>query len=316
MIIQVGSQREDLYYCSAYQKDKKEDEQEGKATVNHSSVFVGDMKGTMVDNIFQKKLEAQKKALKTVLDQFANEQRTDDSIRECKEEKQKLQEEASDLLGQIQDIEELKKELAETYGITEDSEEAKNLNLIRKSIKEPNKLTEEEWDQLKSMGPLTDYQKEALQLDGAQETYQDRLNDINDGITDQNRIVIAIKNERLKTHGMVDAQKEALDILAKASKDTITQLVKEAKDKVDEEAKENATKAEEKKEEQLEEEKTSTNRNSSKEQVAQDGNSEVAMELSNTATDMNQVKNEIKSMVVNKKILEEDIKGLLLDESK
>ena len=315
MRIQVGSKREDLYYCSAYQKDKK-NPQEDKATVNHGTVFVGDMKGTMVDNIFQKKTEAQKKALKIVLDQFARDLIPDDYIKECEDKILELEEEASELQDKLKDFDDLKKNLAEAYGITEDSEEAKNLNLLRKSVAEPGHLSKEEWDQIKSMGPLTDYQKEALQLDADQKTFQDTLNNTRDEITNQKHTVEAIKNETLKQHGMADAQKEALDILMQASEDTIDQLMNEVKDKVDEETKENATKAEETKKEQIEEKKANASSSSSTEQVNQVENSEVVMELSNSTADMTQVQNEIKSMILNKKILEEDIKGLLVDESR
>ena len=80
----------------------------------------------------------------------------------------------------------------------------------------------------------------------------------------------AIRQERLKDHGMVDAKKEAEEILADAGKEIIGMLAGEAQDHIDEELEEKVEDAKEKAEEKEEqEEKLEEQRAEKEEQQAQ-----------------------------------------------
>lgn len=315
MVVNVGAQRESLYYCSAYQRDNTGTEQQEKATVKGGSVFVGDMKATLSENIFQKKLEAQKKALKTVINQFMQDGKTDDALQKCKDQKSEFEEEASKIQEQMNELLGAQKDLAETYGVTEDSEEAQNLELLRKSMKNPGSLSTKEQEKLSNLGSLTEYQKSALELDAAKEVYQNRLDHLNQGVHSMNEASIGIINEDVKNHAMVEVEKEAAKIMEAAAKETVSQLINEAKEKFDDKVEDAVKKAEDKKEEKAEEEKAEAQKAeaASSSEVSQASDSEINVQLTSTASDMTQVQNDIKSMVANKKILDEDIKGLLVD---
>lgn len=300
MNINVNEQKDSFYYCSAYSSKRQDGGIDEKAKVKNGTVFVGDMKGTIEDNIFQKKIEAQRKAIKTVLDQFTEDLKVSDYIQDCNEQKDLLQAEADEILEKMNEILDTQEELANTYGVTADSDEMKNLELLRKSVNEPEKLTKAEKEQLANIGPLTEFQEQVLSLDEMKDTYQERLVDLNRGVRNQTATVIAIKIEAMKSHGMADAQKEASDLMQQASKTVINQLIDLAKDKVDDEVEE----AKEKQEEKVKQEEASTEENSTD-----------STRLSQISSDFTQVQNEVQSMATKNLLLEEDIKGILMDET-
>lgn len=294
MIINANGQKDSLYHCSAYPSDKQDNVMDDKAKVKNGTIFVGDMKGTFEDNIFQKKIESQRKAIKTILDQFTDDMKVRDQIQGCKDEKELLQSEADETLEKINEILGVQDELADTYGVTADSDEMKNLETLRKSMSHPEKLTDEEQQQLANMGPLTDFQKESLALDATKTIYEERLDSLNHGVIAQNYALIGIKLAECKNDGMVSAQREASEIMEQASKTVINQLIQEAKDKQDD---------------KIEEAKEKTS------DAAQPTASDDSMEASQIPDKVTEAQNEVQSMMAKNLILEEDIKGLIVDET-
>lgn len=204
-------------------------------------------------------------------------------------------------------------------------------------------FTEEEQARLKEMEgiPLTEYQKRCMEIDSYQQVYERENDLIDDKIEAYNGSIRAIRQERLKFHEMVNAQKKADAVMEAASKEVIGMLMEEAKDHVDEEIEEKREEAEEKAEEKAEEEEKIEERNEEQEELENrideaHAKNEEREELRREAEErsredavllgdmmdagmggMNSVSNvqtDVKNMLHKMKLLEEDLKGSMVDE--
>lgn len=259
------------------------------------SLFAGNLTKKQ-DRVSQHEHQANKKAMKTILNQFKRETKIDDGIIARKDHQKQLTKDMDLAAEQITRLKSLREDLKIGYGITEDSTEQKNLELLEKSVFGSEDITEVELQQLKNMGPLTDYQKSALQYGAMEQIWKQRLEEAKNGISNETRSITAISLARLKTHPMVDAQKEAANIIEAASKEVIGILIQETKDIVDEELQKKLEEAKKQKETEAK-----NNPNPIKE-----SNLPKLEELS-TISDIIQ-------MIDKGKLLEEDIKGITVDE--
>ena len=202
--------------------------------------------------------------------------------------------------------------------------------------------TEEEEALLKEMEgvPLTEYQERCLKIDGYQKIYETRNDVIKDQIAGYNGSIRATRLERLKFHEMQKAQKKAEEVMEAAGKEIIGMLMEEAKDHVDEEMEETKEEAEEKaeeeagQEEKIEERKEDTAKleqrideahreNEAREELrreAEERSREDAvllgdiMEAGMGTGGLSDVKFDVKNMLHKMKLLEEDLKGSIVDE--
>ena len=202
--------------------------------------------------------------------------------------------------------------------------------------------TEEEEALLKEMEgvPLTEYQERCLKIDGYQKIYETRNDVIKDQIAAYNGSIRATRLERLKFREMEKAQKKAEEVMEAAGKEIIGMLMEEAKDHVDEEMEETKEEAEEKaeeeasQEEKIEERKEVTaeleqrideahRENEAREELrreAEERSREDAillgdiMEAGMGTGSLSDVKFDVKNMLHKMKLLEEDLKGSIVDE--
>lgn len=202
--------------------------------------------------------------------------------------------------------------------------------------------TEEEEALLKEMEgvPLTEYQERCLKIDGYQKIYETRNDVIKDQIAAYNGSIRATRLERLKFREMEKAQKKAEEVMEAAGKEIIGMLMEEAKDHVDEEMEETKEEAEEKaeeeasQEEKIEERKEDTaeleqrideahRENEAREELrreAEERSREDAvllgdiMEAGMGTGSLSDVKFDVKNMLHKMKLLEEDLKGSIVDE--
>ena len=182
--------------------------------------------------------------------------------RDLYDEMKALEKESKDSLSEISKEEAALKEM---YGIDKDSKEQKDLELLKKKQDISNGVsdtmfTPEEAERLKNidMDSLTEYQKRVLELNDRAAIYKNNLKEAEKQMKDAVSDINSIQLERLKTHPMVDAMKQADAIKAAASDEIIGEIVQDAKEETDkkledeeEKAKEEAEKNE-KKEEKLE----------------------------------------------------------------
>ncbi len=202
--------------------------------------------------------------------------------------------------------------------------------------------TEEEEALLKEMEgiPLTEYQKRCLNIDKHQRIYEQKNDIIEDQIIAYSGSIRAMKLERLKFHEMTDAQKKAEDVMEAAGKEIIGMLMEEAKDHVDEEMDEKKEEAEEKAEEKAEQEEKIEDRKEDEAaleerideaQVKREEQEELRrdseersreesvllddiLETGRGQGSLSDVQLDVKKMLHKMKLLEEDLKGSIVDE--
>lgn len=207
----------------------KEDSQVVNGTINANELNLAGLTDTQ-----KKKLLAQKAAIQTVLDQFNQETSLDDAVNNHAKSRDTYQENAKNYQNEVSELNDLKKELKDNFGVEDDSEEQKNLELMEKKLKGTTPLTKEEQEQLKNMGPLTEYQEAALKYDSMAAVWQDRADEARDNAINESRTIEAIKLARLKTHPMYDAKKDAEEILKLVDDEIQQQITEDAKETIDE----------------------------------------------------------------------------------
>lgn len=223
------------------------------------SIFVGNL--NQIDPIEEKRKQAQQKAFKVVSDAWENDQKIDESIRKRQEDFLEQADAKAEAKTQLAVVEQNMKDLQEAYGVEDDSAEQKDLLILEKYYDTKNgvpheELTEEESKRLVELfnQPMTEYQKAALELNDQAGMWRKEIENAKSGMEDDIKDIKSIERERLKSHPMVDAQKEADGILAAADKEILGMLVQEGTDHIDDKFEEEQEKAKEREEEEKQEE--------------------------------------------------------------
>ena len=271
------------------------------------TIYAGDFlkEFPLRERIQQKKSEAQQRALKIVGDAWDMDRQIDDEIRVREEESKALREDNQEALENLQDVNQRMEELRDAFGISPDSEEQQELERIIQKRKSPTVSLEEE--------ELTEYQKRALALDDVASYYRNQIADNNGKVQENSDTVEAIRKERLKSHTMVDAQKEAEEVMDAARDTAVGLVMEEAKEHLDEEQEkreEQAEAIEEKKKEQEEIQEKRDEREKELEELIKDMPVEEAASLDQT---MEEVKQQIQKVLNEVNLAAEDIKGAKVD---
>lgn len=284
------------------------------------------------DKVEQKRQEAQQKAMNLVKDVFTAEKSIDDDL---KERAAKVEEAESTILAaqkELNAIEDGKAQLKQTYGITDDCQEQKDLELLEKRrdmfAGSGEKLTEEEWERLAEIDKQgkTEYQRMSLEMDASGAPYRETIKESKKVAMEENIIIREIGLARLKSSPMVEASNQAEEVMKAANKEIIGMIMEDGKDTADEkieEVKEEQDKVEEEqeqKEEQIEEiqrkseemeEAVAQRREENKDGVELP---EIPMdrllELDSIKTE---VKQEVNNMLNEMKVLTEELKGSVVD---
>lgn len=325
-------------------------QREGRRAQNSqrkSSIFAGDL-GIQNDVVTKRMQRARKKALKMISDAWEGDKKIDKSIVDMKDKVARLHDKEKENLDIIAEGDEQKEKIRQEYGVSMDSEEQKDLELLEKRAdagRNPSgiHLTQEEEERLALLDeqPLTEYQERCLRIDKYQETYETRNDQINEEIQGYNAAIRNIKIERLKYQEMVKAQKNADAVMDAAGKDVLGLLVAEGKEHVDEELEEKIEEAKDKAEEKAEEEEKIEERReeqealeerideaheNSEEREAQRKDAEERAREDGDLLDAmidagmggvsatSDVQSDIKDMLHKMKLLEEDIKGSMVDD--
>lgn len=140
-----------------------------------------------------------------------------------------------------------------------------------------------------------------------EEVWQQRADDALEEITNEGKTIVAIKLELLKSHPMTDAQKEAAEIMEAANKEVIGAIIQQAKDYIDEEMEKNEEEAEKQAEKQEDSESKTENSKPKSEINGSD-------QLQDAVMAQDKMLSDLKTLIEKEKILEEDVKGITLDE--
>lgn len=290
--------------------------------------------GSRTDTILKRKQLAKKRAMKVVSDAWAGDKKIDADIADRRTRVQELREDMLSNADEAREYTARKEALKDEYGIADDSQEQKELEFLVET--KAWRLDGFDYES------LTEYQQRAIELAKIADDRQTKADDAEEDLIAENAAIRTTRIERLKYHGMVDAQKEADEINEAASKEAIGMLIGEAKDHVDEtleEQQEAAKKKAEEKEEQeekLEEQKEEKeelqeqlelkreeNRDAEEARVEQRKNAREqedlleAAEANYTGAESlpSQIKAEIKDMLQKMKLLDEDLKGAKVDDT-
>ena len=277
-----------------------------------------------LDPIAAKREEAKKKAMKIVGGAFTNEQKLDGDLIARREKIKFLQHDIGEANKSINEIEANRAALRDKYGVASDSQEEQDLKLLEKEVraKMPGSDTTLSYDEMKKIDAikskgLSEYQQQSIDMLEHETPYVTTVYEANREIKVENQIISSTKIERLKSHAMEDAQKQAEDIMNEASKEIAGMLVDEAKDNIDEKAEEEKEKAEaskEKREEVKERIDALKEKKEENEELTEDILNGIA-DAESVSTDVNAAQQEIKNMMNKMKLIEEDIKGAAVDKN-
>lgn len=305
---------------------KAEETKEGtrKKQPENTALFAGRMNEDLFSNkILEKKKEAQKKAMQVVGDAWKGERKIDEDLQERRDLINALEGENGEALSEINEINQRQEELKKQYGITKDSKEEKDLELLRREKQmwtnpgAGESLTMEEMryvQKLRSEG-LTDYQKRQLSLDAEKHHFQDIVDENKKEIVEENAIIRGVRLERLKSDPMLKAQEEAEEIKKAAIDEIVGMLIEEAKENIDEESEENRQKAEKLEEEQKKMEEFIEAQKEKRKETDNLLEEMPVEELIGMEQLKEEVKQEVQKIVDNMNLVVEDIKGAMVDKT-
>lgn len=247
-------------------------------TEHKKTIFVGNGQTNQSDTLAQKKKEAQDKAMKVIRDAFAKEIEIDNGIEESREKISDSKAKIAEAQEQIKELEEQKEE-------------------IRK-----NGCSEDEYKEV-----CADYAKQEAE-------FYSQIQDAKSTVMDENASIRQVKIDRIQNQDMQNAMQEADDIMDAAGKDMIQTAMKEMQERMQEKRKEEAEKAKEKAEEEEKEKKLKERveeRNAESQPVTE------TRAVTESILTHDQLKDsttsEIKNILDDYTLTEEDIKGMSID---
>lgn len=283
---------------SAKSDDKKQDNK------NDSNVIKGaGLNLNQTDLIGQKMANAQKEALKKIMDTFSGEHAVDEEMDERRAHIKEIDSEIKDYQSEIRDLQDKEAELKERYQVADGSREEADIDLLKKASTAEGRgmLSKEELEHVSELqkGGMTDYQKESMDYYKMESEYRGKIKDLGKERAENNGYLRAVHTERLKHHDMIDSQKEAAEILDNASNEATLGLIGEAVDHIEETIKEN--------------EKDTDKKDADKKDTDKKEDKKADTKL-DKETQSNILKNEAEKKVAEHKLAKDDIKGLVYDE--
>lgn len=297
-----------------------------------NSIFAGDMNQGQNNSIHSKKKQLYKNAMQAVVNTAASEGEIDAGLDARRSRIKELQDSSKQANDEINKINDMINQSREAHGVTEDSQEQKDLEILLKQ-RSGESLSKEEENRLNEMGDLTAYQREALAYESQKGEYRRQIEMNQSEIGSESTSIRATKLARLASHAMVDAQKNKDVMMDAASKEIVGMLSQEAMQHIAQEqqkAMEEAQKRAEKQEEQekkleeakLEREeaelKLDIERHEGKEEtpienIAAEQMPQNMEQTQNSDIMREQIEAELKKVMQEEKLLAEELKGLAVD---
>lgn len=279
----------------------------------------------VTDRIAQKKQLYQKQALHLVATADEGNRRIDENIEEHKAQIETLYGECKEANDSLREINAKMKQIKEEYQVEDDSQEQKDLELmqkyydIQKHGSKAGELTEEEKTRLAEMGEPTEYQRYAMELYEQADHWTTEREHVLMKVSGETSIIRSIKIEQLKSQAMEEAQEAKEELLAAASKEAVGVLVNDAKEQIDEKTEEIEETAEEKKEKEEEQEERieAAKENRSETEAVVENNRENIQNITEQVLTgdgiSREINEQIKKILEEEKLLEEDLKGLAVN---
>lgn len=296
------------------------------------SIFAGgqDGNGPLAGNsiIEQRKKMAGKQAMKLISDAFDRNTKSMESIDKLRELKSQKLDELRDKNKSMAEIDEQKAALMKEYGVTEDSDEMKELELLKKYQNNrmgilTGNFSDEEIEKLKSLQGTTrsEFQAKYLELNDAYNQYRKDAGEIEDDLKVLTANINIQKNDLNASQDMEKAQDAADAILDAASKEAIGLMMQDAKENVDDtadEEKEKAERAKEKEEELQERIDKVKEKNDEQKKIIEESveasklDQNINVKTQDTST-VAQAQKSIDKILKDNNLISEDIKGIEID---
>ncbi len=263
--------------------------------------------------IENRRRQAKKEIKKLVGDVWDNDRKLDNDMIELKNKSAELKSENKDLRDTIKNSEQEREAFKAEYGIADDSEEQRELELLQRASERIPDLSMEEWDKYNEITArgLTDYQQRSMEKYRYEVDCREKLRGNESEIEGNFGTVRATKQARLESDPMLEAQEAADKIAAAASKDIAGMLKQEAIDHVNEENEKKLEEAKKQKEKKEEEEERISERKEKREAIEKQIE-ELTEKLSSSSISED-VKKDVQELLDRLKLLDEDIKGSLID---
>lgn len=278
--------------------------------------------------IQQKRDQARKQAMKLINDAWDADKKAADGIDALNKDKQNQLNRLSEYKQSLKEADEREKQLQEEYNIDSDSQEQKDLELLKKYQNYSNgsdyaDFSKEEVERLKELQntPRTEYQDKALMLNGYRGEVRNQISMAEYKLMAISESVHDSKIDRLKSQDMLKADDSADRILDAAEKDVLGMVIDDAKENTDKKMEEEQKKAEEaakKRDEQ--QERIDDSKQDAREQreiIRNDAKTDM-LDINNglSGKDVNnveEVQKHIQKMLNDEKLINEDLKGIRID---
>lgn len=319
--VRAAREEETIQVVTKGSRQDKVSPKESKS--NRTSFYVGNWKRS-AGTISEKFKQAQKSAIQKLLEQFESDSKIDQDMAADIRRAETLGENIKETQQKAGGLAERREQLKQQYDIAPDSQEQRDLELMQKAnaakenpFDKSLQLTPEEEQRLAEMPPVTDYQEAMLLVDEEEKMYRGTIRDNQKEIVEANATVDATKKALLKTHPMVDAKKEADEIIKTALDEQIGALYQEGVEKIDKDMEELQEKIKEKQQKDLEEKikREKLDKEEAEKERADKEAQEKALLTKEPVTTYNQqtsasVQNNVKSLIKNQIALDVDLKGL------
>lgn len=297
---------------------------------NVKSISAGNL-NNMTDrefNISQKRKSARKQAMKLISDAWDKDNKAAQNIKNMETEKADIAVQNSDLKSKLKDIDKSQKDLQELYGVAPESQEQKDLELLKKYQDNRNgvsndKFSKEEVDRLKELQnePLTEYQKKALMINSAKDAIRSQIDKNDLKAMNKTMSINSAKIEQLKSQDMLKASDAADSIIDAAEEDIFGMLVNEGKQNIDDnmkEQQEEAKKAEEEKEKKQEQIDEAKKKRQEEKEILENEQQADKLELdtsikNQTVDYLSEAQQQVEQIMKKNNLINEDIKGIEID---
>ncbi len=280
--IRTGQTVKSMFVTNEKAAARRQDEKE--VNNKRSTVFARDL-SVRPDSITIKKKQAQKQAMKVVMDTFDSEKKVDQSRDDMSAKMQELKDANVGYHKELEQIRGEKQELMERYGVTEDSTEYPE-----------------------------EYKQQIQELEERENLYSGYIEENRDSIKAISSSLSDMRIERLKSNPMLDAEKQSEEILKASNKDVYGELVNEAKNHIEEKMEEGKEKAEKLAEKKEEEERLQEK--AKKEEKPEDTQKKETIDTLNSYNNPDsEIKKEIDEILDELKLIHEDLKGAAVDKN-
>ena len=280
------------------------------------------------NQIEQKKQTARRQAMKLITDAWGRDELASQSIKDMEQQKADYVEQMQEAKEHEKTFEKGKKELQEQYGVADDSQEQKDLELLEKFQNYKNgshdeSFTKEDVDRLKELQnlPRTEYQEKALRLNQIAGSMKVTASNAKDKLIELTDTIAKAKTDQAKSQDMLKAGSAADDILEASNKEIMGLLIQDGKEHIDKEQEEAQKKAEEQKEKRDEQqERIDEAKQERKEQEelikgqAEADSAEQDLSLQRkTTNNVEAAQQNIRNILEDNNLLAEDLKGNKID---